>query len=504
MKRTTHTPPSPPRISARRDSVVLVAITLVVLVVAWYVDAFELIARWSSSHREWMLNEVLTLMMVMSLCLTVFALRRWMEARREVDKRHRVERELREGEERLKDLFDNAPVGYHEIDETGRIVRVNRTEASMLGYQPEELVGRGAWEFVVEPVSREAVRKKLTGELPLQSFERTFIRKDGSKVPMQIEDRLVHDHSGTIVGIRSTVLDISARKRAEAELEKTYKELMHVSRQAGMTEVATSVLHNVGNVLNSINVSVTMIEEKLTDARIRSLGKAVEMLQEHAGALGDFLQNDPRGQQLPSYLARLAEYLEKEYGELRRETGELRRNIEHVNEIIVMQQTYAKVFGVVEQVAVADLVDDALRLNAAAFVRHDVRVVRDFTEVPQIVVEKHKVLQILVNILRNAKYALDEQHPPEKLVTVTVERPSEELVRISISDNGIGIPPETMTRIFEHGFTTRKEGHGFGLHSSAIAAKELGGALTAHSDGAGKGAVFTLELPLRTPDTGKR
>ena len=72
-------------------------------------------------------------------------------------------------------------------------------------------------------------------------------------------------------------------------------------------------------------------------------------------------------------------------------------------------------------------------------------------------------------------------------------------MKISYIDNGIGIPADNLTRIFGHGFTTRKEGHGFGLHSGALAAKELGGALTVESDGPGKGATFTLEFPIQRP-----
>ncbi|HEX5747505.1 MAG TPA: ATP-binding protein [Archangium sp.] len=83
----------------------------------------------------------------------------------------------------------------------------------------------------------------------------------------------------------------------------------------------------------------------------------------------------------------------------------------------------------------------------------------------------------------------------ERLLTVKLERTTSGLVRIQVHDNGMGIAPEMLTRIFQYGFTTREEGHGFGLHSSALAAQELGGSLTVHSEGPGHGATFTLELP---------
>jgi signal transduction histidine kinase len=178
----------------------------------------------------------------------------------------------------------------------------------------------------------------------------------------------------------------------------------------------------------------------------------------------------------------------------------LRRNVEHIKEIVAMQQNYAPLGGVKEMVNVADLVENSLRLNEGALSRHEVEVIREFEDVPPLNVEKHKILQILVNLLRNAKYACDDSERADKRLTVRVAN-GDGRVRISVMDNGVGIPPENLPRIFNYGFTTRKGGHGFGLHSGALAAKEMGGSLTVHSDGPGQGASFTLELPL--PDSGE-
>jgi signal transduction histidine kinase len=160
-----------------------------------------------------------------------------------------------------------------------------------------------------------------------------------------------------------------------------------------------------------------------------------------------------------------------------------------------MQQSYAKISGVTETVQVSELVEDALRMNASGLDRHDIEAISEFEAVPPITVEKHKVLQILVNLIRNAKRACDESGRPDKRLTVRVIN-GDDRVRIAVIDNGIGIPPENLMRIFSHGFTTRKDGHGFGLHSGALAARELGGVLNVRSEGAGQGAMFVLELPL--------
>jgi C4-dicarboxylate-specific signal transduction histidine kinase len=180
-----------------------------------------------------------------------------------------------------------------------------------------------------------------------------------------------------------------------------------------------------------------------------------------------------------------------------REMDVLRGNVEHIKEIVAMQQSYATASGLTESVNVIDLVEDTLRMNAGGLVRHEVKVAREYATVPLITTEKHKVLQILINLVRNAKFACDESGRTDKQMIVRVAH-GKDGVKISVFDNGVGIAPDNLTRIFNHGFTTRKDGHGFGLHSGALAAKELGGALTAQSEGVGQGAVFTLELPLQS------
>jgi signal transduction histidine kinase len=178
------------------------------------------------------------------------------------------------------------------------------------------------------------------------------------------------------------------------------------------------------------------------------------------------------------------------------ELNGLNHNVEHIKEIVAMQQNYAKVSGTEEKVEISELVEAALKMHSGAYIRHSVKVVREYEVVPALIVDRHKVLQIFINIFQNAKYACDQGGQPEKKVIVRIKRRGDDRVVIEISDNGIGISAENLTRIFSHGFTTRKDGHGFGLHGAALAAKEMGGSLTAQSEGIGKGATFILELPF--------
>jgi signal transduction histidine kinase len=286
--------------------------------------------------------------------------------------------------------------------------------------------------------------------------------------------------------------------REIAERKQAHKQLLETSRQVGRAEVATSVLHNVGNVLNSVNIAASCVADSLRKSKAANLSKVVGMLQKHEADLGTFLTLDPKGKQLPGYLAQLTEHLSGEQAAALKELAHLQKNIEHIMDIVNMQQSFAKVSGLLETLQLTDLVDDALKMNASSFARHDIKVIKEFKPVPPVSVEKHNVLQILVNLVRNAKDACDNSGRSDKQLTLRVSN-GQERVRIAVTDNGIGIPAENLTRIFSHGFTTRKDGHGFGLHSGALAAKEMGGVLTVQSEGPNRGATFTLELPLIPP-----
>ena len=290
--------------------------------------------------------------------------------------------------------------------------------------------------------------------------------------------------------------EIGERIETQIKLEETHKQLLEASRLAGMAEVATGVLHNVGNVLNSVSVSASVVCDRLRKSEVADVHRAAVMLHDKNGDLARFLTTDPKGKLLPEFLSEASNLLVTERDELIVEMASVGEHIEHIKEIVAMQQTYAKVFGVLEPVSAVSLVQDAVRMNAAAFERHSVKVIEKFDEgVPTAMVDRHKVLQILVNLMRNSKYAMDQQRAPEKLLEIHVRQTEAGNITITVRDNGIGIEPENLTRIFRHGFTTKKDGHGFGLHSGALAAKEMNGSLTVHSDGLGKGAAFTLELP---------
>ena len=290
--------------------------------------------------------------------------------------------------------------------------------------------------------------------------------------------------------------EIEERRRIEAEVERGHRQLLKASRLAGMAEVATSVLHNVGNVLNGANVLALVIVDHVRQSKVPSVAKLAGLLSEHRADLGRFMSEDDRGRHLPGYVERLASHLTEEQAGLVDKIKLLTESIQHIKEIVATQQEYAKVSGVLESAFLTEIVEDALRLHERVLARHQVKVVREFEETSRMTIDRHKVLQILFNLLDNAKHACDESGAAEKQVTVRIQRAGEGRIQVRVEDNGIGIPAENLSRIFGQEFSTKKGGHGFGLHSSVLAAQDMGGSLRAESDGPGKGAVFILEIPL--------
>jgi PAS domain S-box-containing protein len=411
-----------------------------------------------------------------------------------------VEAALAAERDLLGTLLENSPDMIYFKDRESRFLRSSKTHVHRMGKtRNEEVVGKTDFDFFSEEHARPAYEderriiqtgKPLIGKIEKETWE------NGQSSWVLTSKMPLRDKDGDIIGTFGISKDISAIKEAEIKLEEVHRRLLETSRMAGMAEVATSVLHNVGNVLNSVNVSCSVVTDRVHKSKVVNLSRAVALIDEHGQDLAGFFAADPKGKQLPAYLKGVAAHLATEQTEILHELANLSHNIDHIKEIVAMQQSYSKVSGVRECLPAVDLVEDALRMNGAAFERHQVKVIRQYSAVPAVMAEKHKVLQILINLLRNAKYACDDSGRAEKQVTLRIE-PGEGLVKISVIDNGVGIPTGNLTRIFEHGFTTRKEGHGFGLHSGALAAKDLGGSLGVTSDGPGCGACFTLELPCQ-------
>jgi PAS domain S-box-containing protein len=414
---------------------------------------------------------------------------------REIGERKRAEA----AHDRLIAILEATPDIVISADPNGSAFYLNHAGRQILGLaQGEDITGLKTLDFHPDWAREIILREGLPAAVQNGSWagETAILTRDGRVVYVS-QVLIAHKNSeGEPEYFSSVMRDVTERRQAEEALRCSQQKLLETSRLAGMAEVATGVLHNVGNVLNSVNVSTGLVVEKLRGSKVSKLSKAAALLTERNGDLGDYLTHDPNGQKLPGYLTKLSQYLVEENTQLLGEVDLLARNIEHIKEVVAVQQSYAKVSGVFENLQAEQLVEDSIAMNIGAFERHGVTLERKFSPSPAVRVDRHRVLQILINLLRNAKYALDDVQRIDKRITVSIAPVGEKSVHVVVKDNGIGISQENLALVFSHGFTTRENGHGFGLHSGALAAQEMGGSLRAESLGLRRGATFTLELPV--------
>lgn len=324
-------------------------------------------------------------------------------------------------------------------------------------------------------------------------------------IPIQRLDRFAQKLAG---GDLSQRIDIKTGDEVQSladsfnymveELNRSNRELVKTARQAGMAEMAVDVLHNVGNVLNSVGITTQELKRKVSDSRMANLQSVVDLMERQGSNLPQFMADDERGKKLPQYLSALGTHLSEEHEAISGALNDLERHIQHIQDIIRLQQSYSRTIGLTERINIVEVIDDAEALNIDAIRKHRIRLVKRLEPLPKVILDRQKLLQILTNLISNAKQSFHNVDIEHKRIEISLFCHRPDVVCITVSDNGAGIAEENLTRIFQHGFTTRREGHGFGLHSSAIAASEMEGTLRAESMGPGKGATFILELPLQT------
>jgi PAS domain S-box-containing protein len=455
----------------------------------------------------------------------------------QIAEREKAEEALREGEARLRMIVDTAFDAVVGIDSHGTIIEWNPQAHSTFGWSRQEALGRNLAETIIPHDQREAHQQGLaqylkTGNGPIlgRRVETMALHKDGHALPMELTVSPIQIN-GTVIfsafirditerkqaeeAIRQAnqsleqrvqertselQLEIEERKEAETKLEHTHQELMEASRLAGKAEVITGVLHNVGNVLNSVNVSATMIDDQLHGSQIASLTKLSELISSQSNNLSEFFTNDKRGKLIPSFLTELVRAFGSERDLILAELANMVKGVNHIKQIVAAQQSLARIGNsALTTIEPSQLMETALAIQGGALERRGIEVIRRFEDTPMVLTDEHKVLQILINLVSNAKHALEGCCNRAKqliLVIQLVEESQCPLIRFQVTDTGIGIAPENMGRIFSHGFTTKQDGHGFGLHSAANAAKEMGGTLSVASDGLDQGTTFTLDIPF--------
>ncbi|WP_375765701.1 AAA family ATPase [Archangium gephyra] len=279
------------------------------------------------------------------------------------------------------------------------------------------------------------------------------------------------------------------------QLEQARARLVDAAREAGTAEVAASVFHNLGNVLTSAVLNAHMLREKVDGSRMVRLKQLLALLEPYQGDLVGFLTRDPRGPQVANYLPSLADELLNEHASMKESAGKLKQHLDHMRAILQVQQAYARNTLLPEECDLAQLVEDALSIQLPALQRQGITITRELRAQPRARLDKHRVLQILINLLTNARNAMSELPEAHRFLRVRLDTEGG-TARIQVVDSGKGIAAEHRERLFSQGFTTREDGQGLGLYSSSLAARSMGGRLSLDSEGPGKGATATLELPL--------
>jgi PAS domain S-box-containing protein len=409
--------------------------------------------------------------------------------------------QLRRQNRLLHSLMAEAPDAVYFKDLDSRFLLASDYTARRLGLVGgRDLVGKSDFDLFSPEHAQKAFddeQEIIRTGCPIVNKEEREVFPNGQVAWVSSTKLPLFDEQGSVIGTFGISRDITARKEMELVLTKTQAELNATTRLAEIAEISSGALHNIGNALNSVLVSASMVTDHMGKSRIGNLAKAVQMIKDNEANLGSFLTEDPKGKQLPGYLMQLSQVLAAERDAMAKEFEQLRKSVEHIKEIVVMQQNYSRVSQFEDDVELPQLVEEALRISEGSLNRHSIHVETAFEATPKARVVRHKVLQILVNLIRNAKFAMDEAGVSEKRLLISVRRVGEGRIETSVRDNGVGISAEVMSKLFGFGFTTRKDGHGFGLHSSLKAAKEMGGELRAESEGPGRGACFILSLPCK-------
>ena len=437
---------------------------------------------------------------VLAITLITLVYDAHLESRSRQDARRlaKLNEELSYGKNLLSLATQAAGIASWEYDfATGRFLWTDNDIASLRDSNLDPRHHGDALLASIHPEDAVAARASILSAARARLATCTFqLRVAGSAatIYLQAHAKLLMNAQGRVSHLLGVSWDVTEQVRQEERRVTLGLQLQEASRQAGMAEVATGVLHSVGNVLNSVSVSAALLTSRLRESRVVNVRRLAQLLPDRAPALAAFFATDPRGRELPGYLRQLGEHLVLENRELQEEARALAAHVEHIGAIVAAQQTYARRGGNAEECDVAELIERGIALYFS--LGSEITVRRDYHPVGRAMIDPHKVVQILANLLSNARDAIGEQPQGSKVLTVRLSPAPPGSFQIEVEDSGIGISSEAMRRVFEFGFTTKKDGHGFGLHSSAALAREMGGELGARSHGTGRGACFTLRLPM--------
>ena len=397
----------------------------------------------------------------------------------------------RNAQQRLSELVNNVSLAIITIDTDGIITSFNPATIELFKLKPKHLDKRQITQLLPNLNINGGLFKQIlnTGiDIELDAVVGKSVKPiELSCAEFNYQSEFKNVHQYTII-----LHDISTRKWNEDRVRKLNQKLINTSRQAGIAEIATSILHSVGNVLNSVNTSVSVLQQNIEKDQTEGIKRTAQMFEEQGS---DLFAPGGKGPQLISYLFALCEQLEQKSSKNLKEVASLKHNVLHIAEIVSAQQKFSGKSGIIEQLNINELIEEALNINVVSLENNQVEIKRLYDIPLCINGDRSKIIQILVNLIRNANEAIMEQKNDFPCITIEGHIDNN-LLTVKVSDTGSGIEQENMVNMFRYGFTTKQDGHGFGLHSCALAAKEMFGSLTVNSKGKGQGAQFELCIPI--------
>ncbi len=397
------------------------------------------------------------------------------------------------GQDLFFELFESVYDAVLITNLAGQLIRMNERAADFFSIREED-----ATDYKITDLISGADENAVDWILEhLKNERRVFIEcfclsLDGSDFPAEVTVNLIHltEDNELCFFIRN----VTVRKETEEELHRAQEGLLQAAHKAGMAEIATGILHDVGNLLNSVNVSCGLLHSALETKAVDGLQKCNTMFQEHLNDLPAFFANDPRGRKLPQLYVKIGEVLHQEWMHVARENERIQRTVDVIREVIGTQQDNARLSLFEQDIDVGEVINEVLALQQTYITDAHVKIDKDFDPGLQLKTQKAKLIFVMVNLIRNAVDAVRSTEEEKRLIQIRAFV-NDTATFVQVEDNGIGIPPDNMAKIFTHGFTTKPSGHGFGLHACANFMKEMRGSIGADSPGEGQGTVFQLKFP---------
>ncbi len=419
-------------------------------------------------------------------------------------------RKLADSEARVCAIVSAAPEAIIALDENKFIDSINPAAESIFNMTPNNMVSMHSSELIskqdslrfshiIQSVGSNGA--ELSADHEGHVHELQGKRFDGHCFPMElVVNSMIYDTKKMYICI---MRDVTKRKEIEISLAEAQHKLMESAHQAGMAEIATGVLHNIGNILNTVNISGEQIIKIIKSSKVSGLMKANALLDQHLDCLDDYLVNDPKGKVLPQYYLKLGKMIQDEIYQIDEEATTLISKINMMKDVIRTQQNYAKGGFLAEHCALTLLIEDAIAIQQQPLHQADVNLRRNYLFEGQCIIHKSKLIQVITNLIKNGKEAIqlnDFQNKPKELTLETRDN-HDGTASLLVTDDGVGILDENIKKIFNHGFTTKADGHGFGLHMSANSMTEMQGSLSVTSPGKNKGATFIITVPIVKQNT---